>query len=321
MAFKAGRKVRATTPQGEAYFAFIPEPINKPFVWQDQRITTLLEEASVKLGELNAYSKLVPDVDYFIQSHVAKEAETSSRIEGTKTTLEELYTDKEDIDPERVDDQEEVQNYIRALNEAIQTIRTPGKPPLSMRVIRDAHQALLSGVRGHNRHPGEIRQVQNKIGGSAGTLKDAVFIPPRPEDLPPLLNDLEHFWHNRELEMPELIKIALSHYQFETIHPFEDGNGRIGRVLIVLQLMAYGILEKPTLYLSSHFEKHRAEYYDALSAVRESNRIEDWLRFFLTGLRDTAKRGRDTLEAIIDLRKRYEDLLEGIGAKRLKLTN
>jgi Fic family protein len=318
--FEAGNKINAKTPQGEVYLAFSPEKINKEFIWDDSKIDLLLADAYRWLGELNAYSKLIPDVDYFIQSHVAKEAEQSSRIEGTITTLEELYLDKEDlVDTEQVNDQEEVKNYIKALNDSIQTIHTAGEPPLAMRVVCAAHKTLLSGVRGFKKQPGIIRTTQNKIGGSQGRLEDAVFIPPTPEMVASLLDDLEKFWHNSELEIPDLVKIALAHYQFETIHPFLDGNGRIGRLIIVLQLISYQILSKPTLYLSDYFEKNRAAYYDALSRVRESNDIEHWIKFFLVGVGETAKRGKETLERIIDLRKKYDDLIEGgIGIKRGK---
>lgn len=247
MKYNSGKQKKAISIHGEAYLAFLPENMNKEFSWEDKKIDTLLESARGWLGELNAYSKLIPNVDFFIQSHVAKEAEQSSRIEGTKTTLEELYIEKEDLnDPEKVNDQEEVKNYIQALNESIEKINNPDGLPLIMRLVCAAHKTLLSGVRGYKRHPGQIRKIQNKIGGSAGTLKDAVFIPPTPEDVIPLLDDLEKFWHNKNLEIPDLIKVGLAHYQFETIHPFEDGNGRIGRLIIVLQLMSYGMLQKPT---------------------------------------------------------------------------
>lgn len=321
MEFNPGKKVKAMSPSGEAYFAYLPEPINKEFSWEDKRITTLLEEARGWLGELNAYSRLVPDVDFFIASHIAKEADQSSRIEGTKTTLEELYVDPEDFDDEeKVSDQEEVKNYIAALNYSVEKIQTPHEPPLSLRLICDAHRLLLAGVRGYKKHPGEVRKIQNKIGGSAGNLKDATFIPPAPEAVPGLLHDLEMFWHNNELEMPDLIKVALAHYQFETIHPFADGNGRIGRLIIILQLMSYGIMQKPTLYLSDYFEKNRAAYYDSLARVPESGDIEQWIRFFLTGVAETARHGKETLEQIIDLRAKYESVIEahsGIKSKRL----
>lgn len=319
--FKAGGKIKAKTLQGENYLAFLPERINKDFVWGDPKIDLLLAEAYRWLGELNAYSKLVPDVDYFIESHVAKEAEQSSRIEGTMTTMEELYLDKEDLsDDEKVNDQEEVKNYIQALNDSIEKIHNPKEPPLSLRTICHAHKILLSGVRGYKKNPGVIRKTQNKIGGSQGRLDDAVFIPPTPEHVMPLLDDLEKFWHTKEFQIPDLVKIALAHYQFETIHPFLDGNGRIGRLIIILQLISYHILSKPTLYLSDYFEKNRSAYYDALSRVHESNDIEHWIKFFLVGVAETAKRGKETLENIIDLRKKYEDLIDGgMGIKRGKL--
>lgn len=321
MSFRAGTKYTAETPSGQKYTAFLPMPINQEFVWKDPQIDVLLEQARGWIGELNAYSKLVPNVEYFIQSHVAKEAEQSSRIEGTKTTLEELYLDKSDFaDSERVDDQEEVKNYIRALNESVKELTDKGGLPLCTRLICDTHRVLLSGVRGYSRNPGQVRRIQNKIGGGHGTFEDAVFIPPSPEKLQDLLEDLENFWNNDDLHIPNLIKTALSHYQFETIHPFEDGNGRTGRLIIILQLISYKMLEKPTLYLSEYFEKNRSAYYDALSRVRESDDIEHWIKFFLIGVADTARKGKETLEKIIDLRSKYETLMSGIfGAKRQKL--
>jgi Fic family protein len=242
--------------------------------------------------------------------HILKEANTSSRIEGTKTEIEDVVKEAESIVPEMRDDWQEVQNYVSAMNLAISQLDSL---PLSLRLIRQTHGILMDNVRGRHKTPGEFRSSQNWIGGSS--LADAAYIPPHVADMPELLDDFEKFLHNDGIHVPHLIRCALAHYQFETIHPFLDGNGRIGRLLITLYLVSNSLLLKPTLYLSEFFEKHRGQYYDALTRVRESNDISHWIRFFLQAVIDTSEKGKHTFDNILKLHRNTESKLVKLGRR------
>ncbi|MDE0689244.1 MAG: Fic family protein [Candidatus Poribacteria bacterium] len=281
--------------------SFTPSFINCRFVWENPEIDVLLEKAERLLAELNSKVDCVPDVESFIKMSVLKEATDSNRIAGTKTEFDDIVLPQEVINPEKRDDWQEAQNYIKAVNFAICKL---SKLPLSIRLLKETHEILVADVRGQSRDPGNIRRVQTRIGGSS--LSDAFFIPPSPEKIPCLLSDLEKFWHNKCLQIPELIKIAITHYQFETIHPFLDGNGRCGRLLIVLQLIDAKILKVPVLYMSTFFEKHRDSYQESLSMVHESNDLEQWIVFFLYGIGNTAQRELETCKTIIALHEEYE---------------
>ncbi len=283
------------------YKSFSPSKINDEWTWTDPQINTLLAEANLKLGELNAFSLYVPDIDFFIKMHVVKEATTSSRIEGTRTEVEEVVLKEEDVLPEKKDDWKEVQNYISAMNYAVDQLKTL---PVSTRLLKESHKILMTGARGEKKLPGEFRTSQNWIGGTS--IKDAVFIPPHHSEVGDLMGDLEKFLHNDQINVPPLVRIAIAHYQFETIHPFLDGNGRIGRLLITLYLVNKELLAKPTLYLSAYLEKHKSLYYDNLMLVRTSTNLTQWIKFFLVAVVETCKDGIETFQVILRLRDEIE---------------
>ena len=245
--------------------------------------------------------------------HITKEATQSSRIEGTRINMEEALLDKRDIEPEKRDDWEEVQNYTKAINAAITELK---KLPLSNRLLKNTHKTLMQGVRGETKQPGEFRTSQNWIGIS---LKNAIFVPPHHEEVPELMSDMEKFIHNDELHVPHLIKIAIAHYQFETVHPFLDGNGRLGRLMIALYLASFDLLHKPALYLSDYFERNKTEYVDRLMAVREGNKMKGWLIFFLYGVRETAENSIQVFKDILSLKERLErEVLPHFTTRRQK---
>ncbi len=306
----AGKKEAIDNKKLSKYEYFLPSLINKGFDIKNDKIFIYLENAARLLGELNSYGDLIPDINFFIMMHVASEAVSSSKIEGTKTELDEVILSEEEIDPEKRDDWLEVKNYIKAMNESISGL---GQLPVSIRLIKNTHKILLSEARGENKSPGEIRKSQNWIGGSS--IDTAQFIPPHHSHLSDLLSDWEKFWHNENILVPTLIKIAIGHYQFETIHPFLDGNGRIGRLLIVLQLIERGFLKYPILYISNFFEKNRQSYYDSLNNVRTTNNLEQWIIFFLEAVIETAKKSKMVFEKIIKLRKDFEDKVSKLGKK------
>jgi len=293
------------------YRSFLPEKILQPWALADTELTDLLGRADRALGELNAFGQLVPNIDFFLQMYVAKEATQSSRIEGTQTQIEEAFMDVDDLQPEDRDDWAEVQNYIRAINHATKGLE---RLPFSNRLLCETHAVLLAGVRGREKQPGEFRRSQNWIGPS---LRNATFVPPHHEHVAELMGDLEKFLHAEDLHVHPLLRIAIAHYQFETIHPFLDGNGRLGRLMISLYLTSLKLLEKPCLYLSDYFEKNKTAYVDHLMAVREGNHLRAWLIFFISGVEVTAKDSARVFREILALKARIEqEVLPHFSSRR-----
>ena len=282
------------------YKSFLPTSVHHEWIISDSKLQNLLGQADRRLGELNAFAQLIPDIEFFIKTYVVKEATQSSRIEGTQTSIEDAFKDAEDVSPEKRDDWSEVQNYIRAINFAIESLT---RLPLCNRLLCDTHAILMAGVRGKTKRPGEFRISQNWIGVS---LKNAVFIPPHHTHVPDLMSNMEKLLHDNENNVPPLIKIAIAHYQFETIHPFLDGNGRLGRLMISLYLASEKLLVKPALYLSDYFERNKTAYVDHLMAVREGNHMREWLVFFLHGVKETAESAISVFRAILELKERIE---------------
>lgn len=300
---RAGRYMRQPT----GYRAFLPAPLPpQPAVRLEGELYRLLSGADRALGRLDGSIQTLPNPDLFVFMYVRKEAVLSSQIEGTQSSLNDLLAAEASIlSPERPKDVEEVVNYVRATNHGIARL---AELPLSVRLIKEIHAELLQGVRGSHLTPGELRRSQNWIGPSGCTLTEATFVPPSPDDVPAALGDLEMFLHVPS-DLPTLIQIGLAHAQFETIHPFLDGNGRIGRLLITFLLCQREILLKPVLYLSHYFKRHRSLYYDRLQAIRDSGDWEGWLAFFLRGVAEVSREATETARRILVLREEHRAIV------------
>jgi Fic family protein len=283
------------------YRAFIPSPLPpKPPISLTGEIHRLLSAADLALGRLDGSILILPNPDLFVMMYVRKEAVLSSQIEGTQSSLQDVLAAEAHLnDPDAPKDVEEVINYVAAMNHGLD--RLSGLP-ISVRLFREIHAVLLKGVRGSRLSPGELRTTQNWIGPGGCTLKEATFVPPPADIVPAALGDLERFLHDNH-DLPTLVKIGLAHAQFETIHPFLDGNGRVGRLLITFLLVSSGVLNKPVLYLSYYLKQNRAEYYELLQRIRERGAWEDWLGFFLRGVSEVSAQAAETARRILALRE------------------
>ncbi|MBX9680767.1 MAG: Fic family protein [Gemmataceae bacterium] len=302
-----GKRGGSYVRQLMGYRAFISAPLPPdPPVKVEGELLSLLSKADRMLGRLDGSIQTLPNPDLFVYMYVRKEAVLSSQIEGTQSSLQDLLAaEAEVLAADRPRDVDEVVNYVSAMNHGL--ARLPGLP-VSVRLIREIHEKLLAGVRGHHLTPGDLRTTQNWIGPQGCTLAEATFVPPPPSEVPQALGGLEQFLHS-ESELPLLLKIGLAHAQFETIHPFLDGNGRVGRLLITFLLCERTVLVKPVLYLSHYFKRHRADYYDLLQAVRDRGAWEEWLAFFLRGIIEVSKQATETARRILTLREGHRNTI------------
>lgn len=305
------------------YDAFVPAKLPPdPAIQLDDELQQLLSDADRKLGRLDGITQILPNPDLFVAMYVTKEAVLSSQIEGTQASLADVLNDpiaQQDTDysPDGI---REVVNYVNALKWGLERLK---ELPLSLRLIREIHALLLNNVRGSNKNPGEFRTSQNWIGPPGCTLATASFVPPEPEEMKIALDDLEKYFYDDSF-IPSLIKIAIIHSQFETIHPFLDGNGRMGRLLIAFWLCSQNILSQPLLYLSYYFKQNRNEYYQKLMDVRLKGEWESWIKFFLKGVASVSDEATDSAKQIIGLQQRYSELLgreERQSGNYIKLLN
>lgn len=280
------------------YECFVPNNLRNIKLNLDSELKTLIDKAYLLLGRLDGMAITLPDMDLFVSMYVQKEAVISSQIEGTQASLIDVL--QKNRDNKRIKDTEEIVNYIKATNYVFKRLN---ELPLCMRLIRETHAVLLSDVRGEEKMPGEFRKSQNWIGHAGSTLKDASFIPPAPNEMNICLSDLEKYMHE-DSDVSDLIKIALIHYQFETIHPFLDGNGRMGRLLIILYLREQGLIEYPVLYLSYFFKKNRNRYYELLNNIRIKGEFEEWIKFFIDGICEISEDAITSIQKIIELKKK-----------------
>ena len=299
---------------GERRWAFVPDPLS-PKLAYGPRLVRALSEADRALGELAGLGRTLPNPYLLTRPFLRREAVLSSRIEGTRASLVDLYAFEAEpplfSEPEHSDDVREVRNYVRALEHGIERL---GELPISQRLLREMHAILMEGVRGAYSDPGEFRRIQNWIGPPGAGMEDATYVPPPPAEIPTTLGELERYVH-QDTGQPPLVDIALVHYQFEAVHPFLDGNGRIGRLLIALMLIERDLLPEPLLYLSAYFERHRGAYYDHLLALSQKGAWEDWLLFFLRGVTTEARDASRRAGKLFDLRESYRDRFEREGAR------
>ncbi|MCP4374785.1 MAG: Fic family protein [bacterium] len=311
---KASGTYITTSVAGESFRSFVPNPLPPaPPLQLTQKDHDLIEKANLALGHLDGVTTLLPDVSLFLYFYVRKEAVLSSQIEGTQSSISDLLMHEENLVPGvPLDDVQEVSNYIEAMNHGLKRLREDNFP-LSLRLIREMHEVLLSRGRGSDKDPGQFRRSQNWLGGTRPG--NARFVPPPPDRVGECMGNLEMFLHDQPQRTGALIKAALAHVQFETIHPFLDGNGRLGRLLITHILCAEGVLQQPLLYLSLFFKQHRTEYYDRLDAVRVNGDWLGWLRFFLEGIAKTARQAADTATRIQALFDEDHLMVETLGRK------
>ncbi len=300
-------RVGGFVSQALGFKSFMPELLTseKFKIHSDEELILLLSEADRSLAYLDGSTQILPDIDFFIFMYVKKEALLSSQIEGTQASLQGVLEFEADLTPkgEKINDIKEVVNYQKALDYGLGRIKDL---PLSLRLINEIHTILMEGTRGHEKTPGEFRRSQNWIGAHGATIKTAVFVPPPHTEIIALMGDMEKYIHLED-KVPPLIKIALIHYQFETIHPYLDGNGRIGRLLITFYLLWKNILQSPVLYLSYYFKKNRPEYYERLNDVRRKDDVEGWVKFFLKGIIEVSRDASAASREIINLRERLID--------------